>query len=95
MAEDDQRNSGPNAWQAVALFLAGVVVSGIIMVVRGDFLGKEAAMEVRTHLVSEITAVESRLNGRIDREVSTISRDIADIKASLRRLEDRLANNEH
>lgn len=76
-------------WQGVALFLAGVVATGVLMMVRGDFLGTRAAELVERRLSGEISATETRFNTRMDREMVVIRQDIREIKESLVRLEER------
>lgn len=56
-------------YQPLAIFFAGVVTSGVAMLMRGDFIGRRAAEEV-----------EKRLNERIEREMAVISRDLIEIK---------------
>ena len=58
--------------QIVASALAGSVVTGIGMVVRGDFLGRSAANEV-----------ERRLNARMDREFKVIQHQLDRIERYL------------
>jgi len=76
-------------WQPLALFLGGVVASGVLMIIRGDFLGRRAAEEAERRLSKEIDAAEGRTNTRIDREMAFIGRELRDIKESLVRLENR------
>lgn len=62
-------------WQMVASGLFGALSTGIVAVVRGDFLGKAAAKEV-----------EERLTARMDREISAIHEDIKEVKEMIRGL---------
>ena len=78
-------------WQPVALFLAGVVASGIVMILRGDFLGRKAAEEAEGRLSKELDEAEARMNTRIDREMSVIGRELKEIKETLVRMEARNA----
>lgn len=66
-------------YQSLALFLAGIVVSGAAMLLRGDFLGGKAAKDV-----------ESRLSVRIDREMALISSELEQIRQAMVRLEEKL-----
>lgn len=65
-------------YEQAAFLLAGVVLSGAAMLMRGDFLGRKAASEV-----------ESRLTARIDREMEFITSELGAIKATLIRIEER------
>lgn len=76
-------------WQPIALFLLGVVVSGALMIIRGDFLGRKAAEEAERRLSEEIDQAEARMNTRVDREMSVIGRELKEIKESLVRIESR------
>lgn len=52
-------------------FLSGIVAAGIGGVIRGDFLGRRAAIEV-----------ESRLNNRIDHTLGEINRRLERLEDS-------------
>jgi len=65
---------GSAGW-SVALFLSGLLVSGAVAGARGDWLGREAAREVKVDL-----------NVRIDREISQLQKDVDEIKKKLDRL---------
>ena len=62
----------------VAIFLAGLLVGGLAGVIRGDWLGGDAAQ-----------AVESRLKERVERIEERIHDDIKEIKEDLKRLLER------
>ena len=62
-------------WQSLAFFLGGLVVSGVAMILRGDFLGRQAAKEV-----------ERRLSERMDREIASVGRELREIKEAIVRL---------
>lgn len=66
--------NGTKLGWGVALFLAGMVITGAGMVIRGDFLGSEAA-----------EAVETRMTQRLDRELSYIRDQLREVKQLLRR----------
>ena len=89
---------GAELWQPV-LFgaLIGTVGTGLLMMVRGDFLGKRAAQEVGMRLADEdkrlsiqINESEGRVNERIDREMKVIRDDVKEIKETLVRIEGRM-----
>lgn len=69
MALTDKRSQ--LGWQ-LALFLAGALLSGTLMMIRGDWLGREAASEV-----------EMRLNKRIDRYERTLDRRLERIEEKI------------
>lgn len=89
LTDDTPRIGTPALWQPVAIFLAGVVVTGLLMMVRGDFLGRRAAEETELRLSSVIEQTENRLNTRMDREMVGIYRELREIKDSLVRMEER------
>lgn len=66
-------------WQMLASCLAGCVGTGVLMLLRGDFLGSKAAAEA-----------EDRLNNRMDRELQVVSSELQGIKGTLERVEQRL-----
>lgn len=74
-------------FQSLAFFLAGAVGTGILMMIRGDFLGRRAAEEAEGRLFRDIKASEDRLNVRIDREMVSIFRELQEIKDAIVRLE--------
>lgn len=59
-------------------FLLGVVLTGSAAMIRGDFLGSEAAQEVKQDL-----------NDRMDREFSYIRQELREIKETLLNRENR------
>lgn len=71
------------------------------MILRGDFLGRQAAKDVESRLSRQTKAAEERLekgidvaerrlNSRIDREMAVIGDDLREIKDGIIRLETRL-----
>lgn len=68
-----------SAWRALAAFLAGTLLSGGSMLVRGDYLGRAAASEV-----------EDRLNKRIEEYAEAIHRDQDRIERQLDTMRERL-----
>ena len=73
-------------WQSLAFFLGGLVVSGVAMILRGDFLGRQAAKEVERRLSEELDQTEKRLTSRMDREIASVSRELREIKEAIVRL---------
>ena len=65
-------------WFAISMFLAGCLLTGSGMVIRGDLLGDVAAKDVKA-------AIEDRL----DREVTFIRESIDEIKDMVRDLQER------
>lgn len=63
---------------AVCMFLAGLVVAGLGGVIRGDYLGRQAALEV-----------EARVNQRIDRTLTSTDKALQEINRRLERIEDK------
>ena len=56
----------------VALFLAGVILSGMLMMLRGDWLGSEAAQAVESRLSKRINRYELKLDRRLERMETTL-----------------------
>ena len=52
---------------AVCMFLAGVVVTGVAGVIRGDYIGRDAAHEVEERLNRRIDDTLVEINRRLDR----------------------------
>lgn len=69
--------NGGKYWAGIALFLAGVLISGAGMVIRGDALGREAADQVQDQLEARLARMESRWE-----------QDMEEIKTLLRRIEE-------
>ena len=67
-------------WQSLAFFLGGVVASGVAMILCRDFLGRQAAKEVKGHLSEKLGQMEKRLNDRMDRENANIGRELREIE---------------
>lgn len=83
-------------WFSTAIFLAGILFGGIPMLIRGDFLGRKAADEVKresmdadNRLSKDIDEAEKRMNERINREMGIIGREVREIKETLVRIEGR------
>ena len=56
----------------VALFLAGALFSGMLMIVRGDWLGNEAARAAECRLSDRINRYELKLDRRLERIETTL-----------------------
>jgi len=59
---------------ATCMFLAGVVVTGIAGVIRGDYLGRQEATRVEEQSQQARRELETRLNKRIDDTLTSIDR---------------------
>jgi len=60
----------------VALFLAGAMLSGMLMMLRGDWLGSKAAEAVEGRLSDRINRYELKLDQRLGR-METALRELA------------------
>jgi len=61
----DSLKNGKGVWFSISLFLAGILLSGSAMVVRGDFLGDKAAEEVEDRMEQRVDRLEERIHGDI------------------------------
>ncbi len=52
---------------AIAMFLAGALLAGMGGVLRGDWIGREAATEVKLELKEDTIQMEGRIEKRLDK----------------------------
>jgi hypothetical protein len=67
--------NSPRTWFSVAMLLFGIVLGGFAGVVRGDWLGRDAAQKV-----------EQRVEARMQERFGELKEDIQDIKQDLKEL---------